>query len=66
MAQKEVGIAYALMLFSLIGLCGVYYFYLGRNLKALLWLLTFGLFGVGLVFDIFTLHWQVRAINARR
>lgn len=64
--RKELGIAYALMLFSLVGVCGVQHFYLGKIGRGLLWLLTFGLLGIGLLVDIFTLPQQVKNINARR
>lgn len=64
--RKELGIAYALMLFSLVGVCGVQHFYLGKIGRGLLWLFTFGLFGVGLLVDIFTMPQQVKNINARR
>ncbi|WP_457253613.1 NINE protein [Pedococcus sp. P5_B7] len=63
---KELGIAYALMLFSLIGLCGIHHFYLGKVGRGLLWLLTLGLFGIGLLVYVFTLPQQVKNVNARR
>ena len=64
--HKETGIAYALMLFSIIGICGVQHFYLGKVGRGILWLLTLGLFGIGLLIDLFTLPQQVKNINARR
>jgi len=66
LAPKETGIAYALMLFSLIGVCGVQHFYLGKVGRGVLWLLTGGLLGVGLIIDLFTLPQQVKKVNARR
>ena len=66
LAPKELGIAYALMLFSLIGLCGMQHFYLGKVGRGVLWLLTVGLFGIGLLVDVFTLPQQVKNVNARR
>lgn len=66
LAPKELGIAYALMLFSLIGLCGIQHFYLGKVGRGVLWLLTLGLFGIGLLVDVFTLPQQVKNVNARR
>lgn len=66
LAPKELGIAYALMLFSLIGMCGIQHFYLGKVGRGALWLLTFGLLGIGLVVDVFTLPQQVKNVNARR
>ena len=66
LAPKELGIAYALMLFALIGLCGIQHFYLGKVGRGVLWLLTLGLFGIGLLVDVFTLPQQVKNVNARR
>lgn len=61
-SDRRVGVAYALMLFSLIGICGVQHFYLGKIFRGLLWFFTFGLLGVGLLIDLFTLPRQVRKI----
>lgn len=66
LSRKEVGIAYALMLFSLIGVCGVQHFYMGKLGRGFLWLITFGLLGIGLLIDLFTLPQQIKNINARR
>ena len=63
---KEAGIAYALMLFTLIGVAGVQHFYMGKIGRGILWLLTWGLLGIGTMIDIFTLPSQVKNINARR
>lgn len=63
---KRVGVAYAFMLFSLVGVCGIQHFYLGKIGRGILWLLTVGLFGIGTIVDIFTLPSQTKTINARR
>jgi hypothetical protein len=63
---KEIGIAYALMLFTLIGVAGIQHFYLGKVGRGILWLLTFGLFGIGTIVDLFTLPSQTKTVNARR
>ena len=59
-SNKSVGAAYFFMLFSFIGICGVQHFYLGKGWKGVVWLFTFGLLGVGLLWDLFTLPHQVR------
>jgi len=59
-SERSVGVAYALMLFSFIGICGVQHFYMGKIFRGLLWFFTFGLLGVGLIIDLFTLPRQVR------
>jgi hypothetical protein len=63
---KSAGTAYLLMGFSLVGLCGMQHFYLGKLGQGVLWLITFGLFGFGTVTDLFTLRSQTKTINARR
>jgi len=66
MYDKRTSTAYALMLFTLIGVAGIQHFYLGKVGRGVLWLLTFGLFGIGTLVDLFTLPQQVKTINARR
>ncbi|MFF1633831.1 TM2 domain-containing protein [Leifsonia sp. NPDC058248] len=63
---KSPALAYLAMGFSLIGLCGMQHFYLGKLGQGVLWLITFGLFGFGTVADLFTLRSQTKTINARR
>jgi hypothetical protein len=63
---KEIGIAYALMLFTLVGVAGIQHCYLGKVGRGILWLLTFGLFGIGTTVDLFTLPSQTTTVNARR
>lgn len=63
---KELGIAYALMLFTLIGVAGIQHFYMGKIGRGILWLLTWGLLGIGSIVDIFTLPSQIKTVNARR
>src|SRR5688572_29268495 len=64
--QRELGVAYALMLFTFIGVAGIQHFYLGKIGRGVLWLLTFGLLGIGTIVDLFTLPSQTRTVNARR
>lgn len=66
MNDKEPGIAYALMLFTLLGVAGVQHFYMGKIGRGFLWLLTFGLLGVGTIIDLFTIPAQVRQVNTQR
>jgi hypothetical protein len=66
LAPKGIGIAYALMLFTLIGVAGIQHFYLGKVGRGILWLLTFGIFGIGTIVDLFTLPSQTKTVNARR
>ncbi len=61
MNEKSVGIAYILLIF--VGFLGVHCFYLGKNVRGVIYLLTLGLFGFGLLYDLFTLGNQVRKHN---
>jgi TM2 domain-containing membrane protein YozV len=61
-AVKTVGLAYVLWFF--LGFVGGHKFYLGNTKMGIVYLLTFGLFGVGVLIDAFTLPKQVEAANA--
>jgi TM2 domain-containing membrane protein YozV len=47
-----------------LGLIGIHRFYLGKIWTGILWLLTGGLFGIGYLYDFFTLNGQVDECNA--
>ena len=47
------------ILLILVGALGIHRFYQGKVLSGLLYLLTLGVFGVGIVYDIFTLNSQI-------
>lgn len=61
---KELVVAYLLWFF--LGIFGAHHFYLGKVGRGFLWLFTLGLFGIGLLVDLFTLPAQTRAVNAKR
>lgn len=63
---RDLGVAYAMMLFTLVGVAGIQHFYLGKIGRGVLWLLTFGILGIGTIVDLFTLPSQTRTVNARR
>ncbi len=67
--MKSTGIAYLLWCACFFGGCGIHRFYLGRYGTGILYLFTFGLFGVGQLIDLFriprmveheNLKWQLR------
>lgn len=62
---KDVGVAYLFGLATIIGVAGLQHFYLGKPLRGVIWLLTWGLLGIGTIIDLFTLPAQTRAVNAR-
>lgn len=61
--QKDVGIAYLCWLATFVLVAGIQHFYLGRPIKGIIWILTWGLLGIGTIIDLFTLPRQVRRIN---
>lgn len=60
--MKSKLIAYLLWLFF--GVFGVHKFYLGKIWMGLIYLCTGGVFGIGLLIDLFTLGGQVDTYNA--
>jgi len=50
--RHSIAVAYVLWCACLFGLCGIHRFYLGKPLSGILWLFTFGLFGVGQLLDL--------------
>ncbi len=62
-AAKETWIAYVLWFF--LGFLGVHKFYLGKTGWGILYILTGGIFCVGLLIDLFTIPIQVRHYNQR-
>jgi len=60
---KDVGVAYLLLALSFLGLCGINRFYLGKVGTGILFFLTGGLFGIGLIYDLITTAKQVKEIN---
>jgi hypothetical protein len=60
------GTAYLLWALCLFGVSGIHRFYLGRIGTGILWLCTWGLFGIGNIIDLFTIPNMVDAETARR
>ncbi|GAB4166791.1 MAG: NINE protein [Geothermobacteraceae bacterium] len=53
----------AWILLTFLGVFGIHRFYLGKWLSGLIWLLTGGLFLIGLIYDFCTLNSQVDELN---
>jgi len=53
----------AWILLTFLGLLGIHRFYMGKWGTGLLYLFTAGLFGVGLIYDFWTLNSQVSELN---
>ena len=55
----------AWILLTFLGLLGIHRFYLGKIVTGVLYLLTGGLFGLGILYDFWTLNEQVSQLNHR-
>ncbi len=62
--MKDTFITYLLWFFF--GLLGVHQFYMGKVGRGLLYLFTAGVFGIMVIWDLFTIPAQVRQVNAQR
>jgi hypothetical protein len=62
----SLGIAYLLWLVSGFGVLGLHRLYLGKIATCILWACTGGLFGIGSLYDLFTLPFQVKEANQYR
>ena len=60
------GTAYLLWALCLFGVSGIHRFYLGKIGTGILWLCTWGLFGIGNIIDLFTIPSMVDAETLRR
>ena len=55
----------AWILLTFLGLFGIHRFYMGKWLTGIVYLLSGGIFGIGYLFDLWTLNDQVSQINSR-
>jgi len=60
---KSYNVSWILLTF--LGFLGIHRFYLGKWLTGIVWLLTAGLFMLGVLYDFCTLNDQVREVNGR-
>lgn len=61
---KDYNIAWLLLTF--LGVLGIHRFYLEKWVTGIIYLLTGGLFLVGIIYDYWTLNYQVLDVNAMR
>lgn len=54
----------AWVLLTFLGFFGIHRFYMGKWLTGIIYLLTGGIFGIGYLYDLWTLNDQVSMINA--
>lgn len=59
--DKDYTVSWVLLTF--LGVFGIHRFYLGKWITGLIWLLTGGLFLIGLLYDLWTLNTQIDEAN---
>jgi len=64
--QGDTNYTVAWVLLTFLGIFGIHRFYLGKWLTGILYLLTVGLFGIGIIYDYWTLNEQISSRNAGR
>ena len=57
----DYNLAWLLLVF--LGVFGIHRFYMGKIWSGILYLLTFGVFGLGYIYDLWTLNDQITLIN---
>ncbi len=62
-SPRSFGVAVALWLLVVIGLCGIHRFYLGKPITGVIWLLTGGVLLIGQIVDLFRLPALVERVN---
>ncbi|MBK8287809.1 MAG: TM2 domain-containing protein [Pseudomonadales bacterium] len=65
-ANGNIDYNLAWILLTFLGLLGVHRMYQGKWLTGILYLLTGGLFGLGILYDFWTLNDQVSILNAQQ
>ena len=61
--MRSIGLAYVLWFGGAVFVCGLHRFYAGKTFTGVLWLFTFGLFGVGQFIDLFLIPSMVDRAN---
>ena len=63
--MRSVGMAYLLWALTFVAVAGVHRFYAGRYITGFIWLLTWGLFGIGTIIDLFLIPGMIERHNRR-
>jgi TM2 domain-containing membrane protein YozV len=62
---RSVGVAYGLWAICILGVAGIHRFYAGRYITGLIWLVTWGVFGIGLLIDLFLIPGMIEQKNRK-
>jgi TM2 domain-containing membrane protein YozV len=65
-AEGAIDYNIAWILLTFLGVFGIHRFYQGKIISGIIYLLTVGLLGFGVLYDFFTLNEQVSAINSNQ
>ena len=65
-AAGPIDYSLAWILLTFLGIFGVHRMYLGKWISAIVYLLTGGIFGIGIIYDFWTLNDQISEINQQR
>ena len=61
--MRNTGMAYLFWSLWFFGFAGIHRFYLGKPISGLIWFLTWGLFGIGQIFDLLLIPEMVEEKN---
>ena len=61
----RISFTVAWILLAFLGVFGVHRFYMGKWITGLVYLVTLGLFGLGYLYDYWTLNDQITVVNAK-
>lgn len=53
------------LLLAFLGIFGIHRMYMGKWISGIVYLCTLGLFGIGIIFDLWTLNDQITVINGK-
>ena len=63
-ADGRINYNVAWVLLTFLGLFGIHRFYMGKWISGILYLFTAGVFGIGYIYDYWTLNDQITVINS--
>lgn len=63
--MRSVGWAYGLWALCIVGFAGIHRFYCGRYITGIIWLLTWGIFGLGSLIDLLLIPGMVDYKNRK-
>ena len=63
-AEGKIDYNVAWILLTFLGIFGIHRFYMGKWISGILYLLTAGIFGIGYIYDYWTMNDQIAVINS--